>query len=241
MKKFLTDWRYAVLVFILIAMFFVVSAHAWEGDITLGGTLQSGNTDKTSISLGAKATQRTGDERYSGQVLYNYAEEDDELSARNIYGTLKYDRFIVEQIYGYLSVELQKDKLFKNLNLRTIIGPGVGFQIWDTKGRSLSVEGGISYFSEDIEIGEDKQWLTARLGSNFRQKVSESIAFFDSLVVNPSVENFGEYILRNEASLNSVLSENWSIKLSNVLQYDSEAIDVHKTDSSWTLGLQYNF
>ncbi len=213
----------------------------WKGDITLGGNLKSGNEKKVNLSLGAKAVQKIGKERYSGSFLYNYAEQDNELTARNIYGSVKYDHFLTEKKYGYISLEMLKDN-FKNLNLRAIVGPGLGYQVWEDNLRSFSVEAGLAYFSEDVKIGEDNQWVTARLGSNFSQKLSKVVTISNSLTINPSLKEFKEYKLRSESSLTSTLSENWNVKLSKIWQYDSEpSAGIQNTDMTWILGLQYDF
>ncbi|MEN8264756.1 MAG: DUF481 domain-containing protein [Nitrospirota bacterium] len=213
----------------------------WKGNVNIGATTQSGNTDRSSASAGAEAVRKTEKERFSLRFLYNYAEEDDEVSARNAYGAGKYDYFFTKKLYGYISVELLHDE-FKNLNLRTIIGPGVGYQVWDDPVKSLSVEGGFSYFSEDLEEGEDDQWVTARLASDISYKVKETVNLSDRFIIYPSLEDLGEYQLRNEAALTTDIGANLALKLSNILEHNSDpSDDVEKSDWQWMLGIQYDF
>ncbi len=213
----------------------------WTGSITLGANLQTGNTDRANASFGANATHKTERDRFNLHFLFNYAEEDDKVSARNTYGTLKYDYFFTEKVYGYLAVDMLSDE-FKDLNLRTVAGPGVGYQVWDTPARSLSVDLGLAYFSEDLDKGEDSHWLTARLASSLRWKIFGPVTFSDTLVVYPSLEDVGEYQLRNEASIISPLVSSWSLKFSNIIERDSDPSDgVRKNDLFWLLGLQYGF
>lgn len=213
----------------------------WAGSITLSANHQSGNTDRTGASAAATVERKTDNDRFSLRFLYNYAEEDGEISARNTYGALKYDYFFTRQIYGLLSVELLSDK-FKDLNLRTIVGPGIGYQLWDKPEKSLGLEAGVSYFSEDRIENEDDQWVTGRLAGNLKWKIFGPLTFTDYLLIYPSFEDFGEYQLRNEASLVSPLVYGWSLKLTNILEHDSEApADVEKDDIYWLLGLDYSF
>lgn len=99
--------------------------------------------------------------------LYNIAEENGVMTSRSAYAALKYDYFIRKKVYSYLAPELLNDK-FKDLNLRVAVGPGLGYQIWDDKIKSLGLEAGLSYFSEDLRSGPDKQWLTARFVGNLK-------------------------------------------------------------------------
>ena len=68
------------------------------------------------------------------------------------------------------------------------------------------------------------------------------IIFTDYFVLYPNIEDFGEYQARNEASLATSVGANWGLRLSNIIDYDSDpAIGVSKTDTNWILGLQYGF
>jgi putative salt-induced outer membrane protein YdiY len=213
-----------------------------KGSVTVGANMQSGNTDRSAASVALEATRRDARHRFSMSFLHNYAEEDDEINTRNTYGAFKYDYFFTLKTFGYLSVEMLKDE-FKDLNLRTIIGPGAGYQFWDEEKTALGLEGGIAYFNEDREEGEDDHWITGRLAGNFRYRLLDRIEFSEKLVFYPSLENFGKYTLRNEASLSTPIVFGWALNLSNIIDYDSDpdTEGVKKTDSYWILGLLYEF
>lgn len=213
----------------------------WKGNVTLGANLQTGNTDRTSVSVGAEAARKTDQDRFSLRFLHNYAEENDEITVRNTYGSLKYDYFFTRSLYGYLGVELLNDK-FRDLNLRTVVGPGIGYQIWDDPIEILLFEAGVSYFSEDLKEGEDDHWITARLAGNFSYKIKDAIVFSEQFILYPSVGKIGEYQLRNEAGVTSALGARWALKFTNILEHDSDPPEgVKKSDLYWILALQYSF
>lgn len=213
----------------------------WTGNISLGGSQQSGNTDRLSASVGAEAMRKTEIDRFGMRFLFNYAKEDGELSNRNTYGALKYDYFFTEKIYGYTGVELLADK-FKDIKLRTVVGPGVGYQFWDYPDKSLGVEAGISYFSEDHIEAADDDWVTARLAANLKWILAEPLVLTDALLIYPSLEDTGEYQLRNEAGITSPLLAGWSLKLSNIIEHDSNPpASIEKDDIYWILSLVYGF
>lgn len=213
----------------------------WHGSVSLAGNLQTGNTDRSGLSFGAEAMRRGDRDRFSMRFLYNIAQENDEMTTRNAYGALQYDYFFSPRFYGYLGVELLNDK-FKDLNLRTVVGPGVGYQVWDDPIKSLSLEAGIAYFSEDLRGQEDKRWITARLGANCRYKLADWLVFTDRLVLYPSLESISNYTLRNEAALLTAVGSGWSLKLANILDYvNKPPAGIKSTDSVSTAGLQYAF
>lgn len=211
------------------------------GNVSLGSGWQSGNTDRATLSASADAVVRAERSRFGVRFLFNYAEENDEVTTRNLFGAMKYDYFFTKKFYGYLGVEMLKDR-FKDLDLRTVVGPGVGYQIWDDPGKFFLVEAGLAYFSEDRRIAEDDSWVAARLAGEFRYAIFERLTFSDRLELYPSLKNSDDFNLRNEAAILSPLAAGWSLKLSHILEYDNDPpADVSKTDQYWTLGLQYSF
>src|SRR3972149_1174975 len=100
------------------------------GNFTVGGTSQSGNTDRASASVGAEASIKSDNDRFSLRFLFNYGQDKGQETVNNTYLSLKYDYFFTKKFYGLLALELLKDR-FVDLNLRTIVGPGVGYQVWD--------------------------------------------------------------------------------------------------------------
>ena len=213
----------------------------WKGNVNIGASSQTGNTDRKSASVGAEAARKTDDDRFSLRFLYNYAEDKGDLSARNTYGALKYDYFFTQKFYGYLGVELLNDK-FQDLNLRATAGPGVGYQVWDDSVKSLQFEAGVSYVWEDHIDTKDKNWAAARLGADFRYQIFKFLSFTDRLLVYPNLEHGGEYTLRNEAALISPLGSGWALRLANIWERNSDpAPGIKIDDFTWILGLQYSF
>ena len=213
----------------------------WKGNITLGGNWQDGNSDTMNLSAGALAVRKTERDRFTINFLYNRAENEGELTANNTYGQLKYDYFMTPKWYLYLNVDMLSDE-FKDVNLRTSVGPGAGYQIWDSDDRVLGLEAGLSYTNEDKDEGEDSDWWAARLGVNFLYKLFDRVVFTDQFVIYPSLDNGGEYTLRNEAAILTELGANWGLNFSNIWERDSDPDPGYdENDFTWILGVQYSF
>jgi putative salt-induced outer membrane protein YdiY len=213
----------------------------WSGSVVAAGNYQTGNTDRSAFRLGLDAVRRSDKDRFSMSLLYDISNENDSLTSRGFYGALKYDYFFTKKFYGYMGVELLNDK-FKDLNLRTVVGPGVGYQVWDVPKQALAVEAGLTYFSEDYKIANGKSWISARFAANYRYKITESIMFTNNLVLYQSTENISDISLRNEAAIATSLGSGWSMKLANILEHNNApAVGIKKIDSNFLLGLQYVF
>ena len=213
----------------------------WKGNIAVGASQQTGNTERKGASVGAEAIWKGEADRFTGRFLWNYAEDKDDITARNTYGLLKYDHFFTKRFYGYLALEGYNDK-FKNWKLRYVVGPGVGYQFWDDEVKFLLLEGGVAYSYEDLYEGKNRDSISARLAADFRYKFGKYLTFGDQLVVYPSMEYGGEYTLRNEAYILSPIGAGWNLKLSNIWERNSNpSPEVKKDDLLWLLALQYTF
>jgi len=196
----------------------------WSGSINAGGNIQTGNTDRKGVILEAQVTRKTDLDRIFFHYLFNYAEENGEMTARSQYGEMEYDYFFTKKWYALAAVSLLNDK-FSNYRLRTIVGPGVGYQVWDDPVKALSFEAGLAYQVNDYYTGNDTSFLTARLGGKVRYKLFDFLVLSDSLLFYPSIGKGGEYTFRNEAALTVPLGgrwgARWSLKLANIIDYNS--------------------
>jgi hypothetical protein len=98
----------------------------WTGNISIGATSQSGNTERTSVSVGGDPEKRI--DRATFRLLYNYRRRT--LTARNVYGSL--NTIFSLKSSTVISVEMSSDK-FKNIRFRNIVGPGVGTRYGTTR------------------------------------------------------------------------------------------------------------
>jgi putative salt-induced outer membrane protein YdiY len=213
----------------------------WHGSLNLGGSSQTGNTTRDSASVAAAAMRRTEDDRFSLEFLYNYASDNGTTSARNTYGGLKYDYFFTKKFYGYLATDFLNDS-FQDLQLRTTVGPGVGYEIWDDPIKALGLEGGFAYVWEQHTSNPNQDYATARLAANFRYQIFKFLAFTDYLQVYPNLNYGGHYTSRNEAALISPLGSGWALRLSNIWQRNSDpAPGLVDDDLTTILSLQYSF
>lgn len=213
----------------------------WVGNASVGATSQNGNTDRLTAAAGIDAKREVKKDRITLKFRHNYAEDEDVLTTRNNYGSAKYDRFVSKRWYAFLSEELLGDK-FKDLKMRSTTSIGVGHKLLQGKKHTLDVELGISYIDDDFIVAVDDSEVAARLGADYKWVINDAVYFTNNLLLYPSLEDSGEYKARNEAALLNAMSKSWSMKLSNVVSYDSDpAAGIKKSDITWIFGLQYSF
>lgn len=216
-------------------------ANQWSGSIIVAGNYQTGNSDRSALRLGSDAVRRSDKDRFTVKCIYDIANEAGKLRSRSMYGSLKYDLFFSKVLYGYLGVDILSDT-FQDLNVRTIAGPGAGYQIWDDPKKALAFEAGFSIFSEDHKNGEDVGYITARIAANFRYKITDTMMLTNNLILFPGIESISDFHLRNEAAVSTTIGSGWALKLANTIEYNnSPEAGIHETDSNFVIGLQYLF
>ena len=214
---------------------------SWDGNISLGGNIKSGNSESVRVNLSFGALREWEQDRFQFRFFYNYEEDDNTLSGRDFFGSMKFDHFFTKNFFTALSLEAKGDE-FKDLNLRTTVGLGLGYRIWNDDIKILEVEGGISYFSENLDVGMDQEFFAGRFGLTFSYKVFENLLFKDYLLYYPNLERPQEYRLRNEASVISALGKGWSTKVTYIFDQDTEAtFGIEDKDHQFIFSIQYSF
>lgn len=148
-----------------------------SGRANAGLSISDGNTDTKKTHIDIESVVRTASNRFTMGGAYNYAENDGIKSQDNITGYMKYDYFFAPKWYSSANSIFIKDS-YKDLNLKTAIGLGAGYQVWESPERNLSLESGLNYVDEDRILAENKQYPSARWALNFDQLLSGKIVFF---------------------------------------------------------------
>lgn len=213
----------------------------WQGEMTLGGIYQTGNNDKSGLDIAVNVKRETEMDRFNVKLQYHYAENNEQKTTDNIYAAFKYDYFFAEKTYWYLSTEMLSDE-FRDMELQNIVGGGLGYKLIEQEKIKLDVESGLAYKSNNYKVAVDDSQLAARFAAKFEWKMADWLLFKDHFIVYPDIESMGQYQYRNEASIEKDLGNNWALKLSNTLQYDSNPVlGVEAMDVYWGLGLRYKF
>jgi putative salt-induced outer membrane protein YdiY len=126
------------------------------------GFLQSGgNTDVNSLRLDGDVAIRQRANRYTASAAVNHAEDRGTETARNWNTALNYDRFLTPRLFVNGNAIFTNDR-FRDLDLRTALGVGVGYQVLTTPRTSLTANAGLGWVNENFEAGVDDSYTAAR-------------------------------------------------------------------------------
>jgi len=214
----------------------------WTGSIVGAYSKTTGNSHNTVATVKADTRRRTEKDRITVGFLWNYKEDENGLTERNVMFDTKYDYFFNEKLFGYGNLRLENDK-FKDLRVRTSAGAGLGYQFVETKRVDFSVEGGVSYVNEDFYVAEDDDFVAGRLASDFDAWIIEEwLRFLQSTSWLVNLSDTGDWLLYTDTSLRLKITKDWSASAGLIYNYESQpAPGTAKADTTYLLGLAYEF
>jgi len=214
----------------------------WHGSLTLSVKTTDGNTNTATGLLAGEGTRATEEDLFLIRFIFRYGERDNEIQERNGYGLAKYQRNLLEKMYGFASVELLSDK-FKDLQLGTVLAAGFGYELVKKDKMDLTVEAGIAYFDNNFyALQEDESHVGARASVRLRVALPLGFEFKDLFTYYPNFEESGDWQIRNEATLGTALGGGWSLLAGMISEYDHKPADgLEELDDTYFVGLGFVF
>lgn len=129
----------------------------WEGGANAGLLASGGNTDVHSLRIDGEVVARDGDNRYTVAALLNRVEDGGRETARNASLSAGFDRFITRRLFLNGNAIFTNDR-FRDLDLRTALGAGLGYQVLDTSRATLRINSGLGYVHEHFRSTPDNRY-----------------------------------------------------------------------------------
>ncbi len=200
----------------------------YQANIDFGGKFSSGNTVNKQANLLSKFSARSERLRLSLEGRFFYAEDNDSVTDRNTFGSGQIDFFMTKRTYLYLSFLLEQDT-FEDLNLRTSVSAGSGYQFIDKgdyassyfREMELSGDVGLGFFNEDRKIGEDDNFFVWRWSVNWDWPVLENVSFFHRHQGFPSVEDTSDFYINSIQGFRFGLWKGLNLSIQINLKYDN--------------------
>ena len=208
----------------------------------VGIDVKKGNTDTETYHFDGSFVARTEKNRYRAAFETDNEKSSGADTVDNWLGSINYDHFLTEKWFLYGNASFESDQ-FKDLNLRTFVGVGSGYQFIETSETKLSGEAGFSYANEDYVLDEDNSYPAGRLAFRFeRPFFDERLVFFhnDESLVN--LEDADDITIRTQTGfrfpfykrLNMTLQYNWDWE-------KKPATGQEETDERYLVTLGYEY
>lgn len=214
----------------------------YRGTVTIGGNSTQGNTETKAVNAGARLLMRADRQRLTLEAKYNYGEAGETVTARNSFGSLKYDFFLSRKVFLNATGLLEKDT-FQRLNLRTTLGAGLGYQFLDTRRTTLSWELGLAYVNEHYTNTPSTQTPSSRWGVRWEYAVvPDRIRLFHRHEGFYDLNEGNALRLIAEQGVRITLYKNLFFNLEYDLRYNTQPAPGRlKADEAFIFGVGYEF
>ena len=180
-------------------------AEGWAGGANLGFALTAGNSETKNLNIGLNATRAGFHDKL---ILYEtsiYASTSklalqpipSQTTANSNSGGLRYDRDFAPRAFGFGSADFFNNSL-QNLDLRYILGGGIGFHAIKTPNTTLDLLGGINYTHESfsdlvllpgpppVTYNHSDSSAALTVGDNLTHKLGKNTVFTQTFLLYPS-------------------------------------------------------
>lgn len=223
----------------------------WAGGANVGFALTGGNSETTSLALAFTADRKTPHDEIALYENTVYATDNasgasPSTTANSNQAGARYSRNFTPRLFGYGSADFQTNAL-QDLNLRTVLGGGLGFHAIKTDKTTLDFLVGPNYTREDYSTVTNT-FVALTLGEELNRKLGKTTVVTQKLYFFPNLSDTGQY--RGTFNLGTVTKiSKWlgwqnafgDIYVSNPPVQPAGTPALKKNDIILTTGLNFSF
>lgn len=168
----------------------------WAGGLNLGYALTRGNSRTSNLALAFNANRATLHDKLSFYANSVYATNSSpgtvsSTTANAEQGGARYDHDLTDRIFAFLNADFQADALL-GLNLRSVLGGGLGVHLIKRPNTTLDLLPGINYTRESF-VTLSRNFMAATLGEELTHKLNARTSFTESFFFYPNLTSTGDY------------------------------------------------
>jgi len=213
----------------------------WTGEIGLGGSLATGNTDRQALDLEAKAQFRADRREDRYKLLGDIARENGVITAERIEGGAQTNYDISQdKLYLLGFANYRRDK-FSGFEYEAEGGPGIGYRFVRTDRLTVAVEFSTGYrHGEVIGSGNADDVIFARGTATAEYQLSDNAKIANEMLITGDNHRLK---VENTLSVTSTLITDIALRASINARYNSNppAVAVKRVDTLSKIALVYAF
>lgn len=216
--------------------------YKFTGIVNFAFERERGNTDQDEIDWDGNVTLRGKNDRLRGFGEYEKDVNNNSTTKKKWKLEGSYNYFLTPKWYTGGFARLEHDK-FADLDLRTSVGPLVGYQWFESKDLNLSTSSGISYVDEDFIVDEDDDYVALPWGIDFDMMLWRDIAqVYHKQIGFWNLESTSDLVWDTWTGLRFPMVLGLVATTELKLEYDSGAAnDAKEWDTTYTLKLGYQW
>ncbi len=190
----------------------------WSGKAEASYVATSGNSDAKTLGAAGEVLYAPGVWNYKASLAFIRSESDGVESARTFDGLLRAARKLSPRLEVY-GLGTYRENRFAGIDSQWAGEAGAAWQFLSADPHSLKLEGGLGYTSERRILPtssgiETRDFATARVGLNYRWKLSKTSEFSDEASFVEDLSDSKDWRFANKVSLGAGVTTVLSVKLS---------------------------
>ena len=217
----------------------------WAGAGTVGFAGTSGNARTMTFTTGVAAARVTNTDKTS--LYFNIIKASALINGKNastaqaVRGGLAYDHNVSARLFVNVFNDYEYDR-FQNLDLRFVLGGGLGFHAVKTERSRLDVLGGADFNRSSFSTPLTRKSAELYWGDEYSLKLNGATSLVQSFRMFNDLSNTGDYRMNFDIGASTKLSKwfTWNVSLSD--RYLNNPAPGRKTnDLLYTTGLGITF
>jgi putative salt-induced outer membrane protein YdiY len=233
----------------------------WSGMFDLGLSLTEGNSSTSALTIAGKASRVVPKNKFTLYYTQVYARDSNQspplTTANSIHGGVRDDFNLTEKLYVFGFTDFDEDAL-QNLDLRNVLGGGLGSHVIKTKNAQFDVFGGASFNQEYfasytianpapppallLEPSQTRHSAEIVAGESLGMKLGPRTTLSEQLTFFPNLSSVGDYRITLDANATTKLKTwlGWQVTISD--RYISDPpIGLKGNDFLLSTGLRLTF
>lgn len=212
-----------------------------DGRITLSGAVLRGNSNGERLYVESDFNTRARDWRYSLGLKARRERDAGNLVSSNWLLSGNYDRFLAGSVrFGYLRASLEEDR-FRDIELRSALGAGLGTQLLQTERTQLSLRAGLDAVDWRRFVGPDESYPAFGWGVNLTRRIDWFAAeIFHDQTGFWNLDDTAQITVRSRSGIRVPFVSGLTASLQLNLDWEGEPAGGRRaTDASWLIGVGY--
>jgi putative salt-induced outer membrane protein len=217
----------------------------WGGFLDTGISVTSGNSQTLNFVLSAKAVRKSPRDTitvYANSVYANNGTNGPTITTANaINGGVRFDMDVNDRLFLFGFTDFFYDQ-FQQLDLRNVLGGGLGYHVIKTDATTFDVYGGggfdQAYYSTPLTIRSG----VANVGESFTHAVSKRTSFSERFDFYPNLSETGQYRFLFNTTATTALNSwlGWQVTFNDGYVSNPPPL-IKKNDLLFSTGLRLTF
>lgn len=207
-----------------------------KGQVNFGLEIDRGNSDIDDYHLDSETEFRWLKDRLTFELSGDLEDSNGRSTQQNAELLTDYDHFLNEKLFASVGLLLEHEK-FADLDLRTTLTSGIGYQIFENTRTNLYIEGGPGYIWENFDEDKSEDFPIAFWALQFDHYLFDEwkLQSFHNHQYNQSFERASDFIFTSSTGLRIPLANNLQATIQYNFDWDNTPSDNADEDDHETL------